>query len=244
MQLQDLDREIRNILRDPTIESHITTWLNAAMYELAGQFEIPALRLMTPATLAVVNTNWLYNVVTTPTHASGYVFHKIVFRVASATTTRGFFLGDTLSALDALDYLHVTTGTTVTRVAIEGNMLGTYPMANDSLRLWFYRQPIDMVAPTDEPDGMSDEFRYRVLVPMVVLKAFRVFPQLINEAGQGSNEVQTLAWWELRLRQGLIGDGAQTGWLDFLHKRSPLAGRPPYLHYQYSRVPAVAGERR
>ena len=204
------------------------------MLELAGQFEIPALRLRTPATLTTVNTEWLYNMSAAVHVTTGYVFHKIVFRIASATKTRGFYLNDTLSALDAVDYLHATTGAAVTRLAVEGSTVGIYPKAPDSLKVWFYRKPIEMDDPTDEPDGMTPEFSYRVLIPMVILKAFRVYPELVSE-GDGDNS-RSVVWWSERLRAGLVGDGAQIGWLDAIRKESPLAVRSPYLRFHYSQV--------
>ncbi len=232
MNLAELTLELKQVLRDPTAEASFPTWLNQAVSELSGQYDLPVLRLRVPAILSTSASAWLYDL-SDALHPSGYAYQKKVFRIASSTQTNGYILEHNLQALDDADATgysgtHTDTGTEVLRVAIEGNQLGIYPMvASQDLALWFYRQPVAMSADTDEPDGIDGEWQYRVLIPFVVLRAFRVYPELTTESI--TDGTRALRLWEGRLQAGLYGDGFQQGWVHSLAKQRGVRTRGPAL---------------
>jgi hypothetical protein len=141
---------------------------------------------------------------------------KRLFRVTSETFQQGVALESDPGWIDDADFAHTATGDSVQRIAVEGDQLLTYPMANDTLQLYFYRRPLDMEQDTDEPDGVPEPYHYAVLVPKVVLRAFRVYPDLAAEVA-GDN-TKALLLWQNRLTVGLYGDGTQVGMIPYLVK--------------------------
>jgi len=231
MNFAQLQLECKSVLRDPTTESSIPVWLNDSMDEIAAQFEIPALRLHKPATLATTDTEWVYDIATTVTPPVGHpewVFHKKAFRIASAHTPLGFVMETPFTVLDDVDFAHTTTGTNVERIAVEDDTIGVYPLANDTLQVWFYRRPVHMVADDDVPDGMPTDYAYKVLIPKVVLRAMRDYPE-IQEYGERGDNTRTLARWTQLLHQGLYGSGYEIGLVDYLRKQRGVFVRGPAL---------------
>jgi hypothetical protein len=218
MNFAQLQTEVRSVVRDPTVETSIPVWINQVIGELAFQWDIPVLRLRTPATLTTTTATWLYNL-SACTHPSSYVYHKKVFRVASEEVEQGFLIESPMTLLDDADFTHNDTGDSVQRVAIEGSQIGVYPLAADSLSLWFYRQPVAMSADADSPDGIDADFHYRLIVPMVVIRAMRLYPDYAFEAPAANTSA--LQWWTQRLNAGLYGDGFQQGWVHTLRKERP-----------------------
>jgi len=217
--LADLQKEIRNVRPDSSIESSLTTWLNHAMDEIAAMYELPLLRLKTPASLATVNTEWRYNI-TDATHPDGFTYMKNVFRITSSTFEHGFTVEEDWGALDSLDRDHSDTGTSVQRVFLDGGSLGVWPMANDTLDLWWYRRPTAMAQLNDEPDGLPAEFHYKVLVPYVIVhRALRFYPDDLGYAVAGDNTKAMLRWQGI-LNQGLYGDSVQIGLIPYLTKQN------------------------
>lgn len=215
MTLDELTLEIKQVCRDPSMEQSITTWLNQAVLELAGSYELPTLRLRTAATLAVTTSNYLYSL-SAATHSSSYVYMKRCFRITSSTVEQGFALEPSVTLLDDVDADHSDTGTSVQRVAVEGDQVAIYPKATENLSVWFYRKPVNMAAGTSEPDGIPESYHYRVLVPMVVLRAMRLYPDF--PTATVGDETKALQWWTARLNAGLYGDGVQPGMLHFIQK--------------------------
>jgi hypothetical protein len=221
MTLLELQNEVRKTLRDPTIEQDITGWLNQAITELAESFDLPALRLRVPAVLTTDASTWLYDL-TEADHPDGYEYMKRVWRVSSSSVPQGFALERDLTAFDDLDPAHDDTGDAVQRVVVDETNISIYPMANDSLNIWHYRRPVDLEDDDDEPDAFPAGHHYRVLIPAVVLKAFRVYPDLPTEI-PGDN-TRALALWQQRLQAGLYGDGTHLGLLPSLAKAASPAG--------------------
>ena len=229
MTLAELMLEVRNILRDPTIESSIPTWINQASLELASQYEIPLLRLREPATLATTATDWLYDL-SEATHTRGYEYHKKVWRVASSSQTNGYPIELSIDAFhdaDSTGYsaTHTDTGTEVQRVAVEGDQLAIYPMAAQDLSLWYYRKPFEVEDDDDIPEVPDSGHHYTLLVPLVVLKAFRVYPDLaLDTAGDNTRALQR---WDGLRKAGLFGDGFSIGYVSSLQKQRGVHTRGP-----------------
>ncbi len=236
MTLDEISTEVRGILRDPTVEASLTTWTNDIMLELATQFEIPLLRLRQPATLTTTTTDWLYDL-SEATHVLGYEYHKRVWRITSSTQTTGFVLESDLQALDDADSTgystsHTDTGTSVQRVAVENGQLGIYPMASDTLNLFFYRKPWTVEDADDEPEVPDAGFHYSLLVPLLVLRGFRVYPELVSDNPNDNTRALTL--WQSRKNSGLYGDGSSQGYIPWLQKQRGVHVRGPRLGSQLS----------
>jgi hypothetical protein len=212
-----LKTELRSVLRDPDVENALGAWINDVILELAGEYELPTLRLREPASLVTTTSNWVYNLSAATHPTTGYAYLKRVWRVTSATLQQGFGIEPEFVAFDDIDRAHTQTGTAVQRVAIEGDQVGIYPKAVDTLALWFYRRPIAMSADTDVPDGIPEPYHYKVIVPMVVLRAMRLYPDDLAFALPGDN-TRALARWSAMLNQGLYGDGTQIGMLHYIQK--------------------------
>jgi hypothetical protein len=216
MNLAELNTEIRNVVRDPTVEASINGWINDVLLQLASDLDFPALRVRTPGTLAVTPSAWLYDL-SDVDHVDDFVYQKKVFRVTSATFTQGLSLDDTFETLDDIDPDHDDTGANVERIAIEGDQLGVYPLTTDTLSLWFYRRPATLSADTDTPTWMPEAFHSRVIVSHVVLRAFRLFPDLSAETPE--DNVRALSRWQGLANQSLYGDGNHMGLVHTFHQQ-------------------------
>lgn len=226
MNLSQLEIELHMVLRDVTVQQSFPTWLNQSMLELAQSYELPDLKLKTPAVLTTVNTEWQYDIFDDVAHPQGYVYLKKLFRVTNPSDDdRNVPIARSIQAIDELDKDHNETDTEITKIGIEGRTLAVHRMATDSLNLWFYRRPVDMVNSTDEPDGLDRQYHYTVLIPHVVLRAFRIYPDLAV-ATFGEN-TRALQWWSGRLRAGIYGDASTIGLLSNLAKNRPPQIRGP-----------------
>jgi hypothetical protein len=230
MNLGRLKTELQSVLQEPTVESSFTDWLNDAVLELAGQYEIPALRLHTPAFLPTTTSDWQYSVRDAQHDNPEFIYMKRVVRVASAARPQGIPIEPSLMSFDDFDPEHSQSGSQVQRVAVEGETLAIFPKADDSLSLWFYRRPLDMADDEDEPEIPDEAFHYRVLVPMVVLRALRLYPEDRPQSVMGDN-TKLLQLWQARLTDSLYGNGSLIGWLQKLqgqrgiHLRGPRWGQ-------------------
>lgn len=225
----DIKTELKEVLHDPSVEASFDVWLNEAIRELSYQFELPALRLKLPATLTTTTADWQYNISAATPPATGHAYQKLVYKITNSAHEFGMQVDRDVQIIDRLDPDHDDTGNDVDRVAVEDNtddaVVAIYPKANDTLSLWYYRTPVDMDTDAKFPDGIPAAFHLRVLVPMVVLRAFRGYPDLATES-EGDN-TRALQLWQLRLNQGLYGDGFQIGMVPSLRKSRPLQVRGP-----------------
>ena len=222
MNLAELQTELRIILRDPSVESSFTVWINDELLQLAQEFDFPGLKLQTPASLVCINTAYLYNL-SAATHASLFTFHKKLWKVHHPNTLQGIRIERTLRAIDILDPAHTATGTNITTVGTEYEQLATHPMANQTLSLWFYRRPLALVADNDAPTWLPDSFHFKVIMPRVVLRAMRLYPELAT--ADGGDSTRALQLWSERLRQGMYGDGYSIGLLEALDLPMRFRGR-------------------
>lgn len=216
MNLGELTKEFKIFIQDPTIDSSLTFWFNDEMLQLAMQYELPKLKLKTPASLVTTEADWQYDLVDDVTHASNYVFQKNLLRVTNSAHDRGMPIHSEIETIDRIDPDHDDTANDVDRVAIEDTTIAIYPKANDTLSLWFYRKPVDMADDSDEPDGLDEAWHQRVLIPRVVLRAMRVYPDLA--LANDSDNTRALLYWQNQLKIGLYGDGYSIGLIHALKK--------------------------
>ncbi|MDI6854395.1 MAG: hypothetical protein QME75_12420 [Deltaproteobacteria bacterium] len=191
MNLEELEQELDVIIQEASLKPHFRTWLNQAVEEVAADFHLPGLKLLEPHPLPVSTDKWLYDL---PEN-----FHKEVFRVRRGNMEPVALLR-TMADLDRLDPDHDELGPQVTRAAAEAGRIGVFPKADDTLWLWYWRKPTPMERPQDEPDGIPPAFHYRVLIPKVVIKNFKLLQDLMVQPPHPS-----LAWWQEEYRSGLFG---------------------------------------
>jgi len=168
------------------------------------ELELPGLRLKLPATLTTTTSNWQYNISAATPPATNHDYMKQVFKVSNSAHLKGIGIDRDVQVIDEIDPDHDETGNDVNRVAIEeltdDAVIAVYPKANDTLNLWYYRQPVDMSATTDTPDGIPSYYHRKALIPLIVLKAFRVYPELATEVrGDGT---RALEYWNILAASG------------------------------------------
>lgn len=192
MNLEQLENELDLIIMDRTLKPRFRDWLNQAVEEIATDFHLPGLRTMEPWRLAVNADNWLYDM------PENYL--KSVYRVARGTDFYPVTILRDIAELEGLDPGHREVGEDVNCVGITGAKIGIYPKANDILWLWYYRRPIPMENPQDEPDGIPPAFHGRVLIPKVVIRNFKLIQDMMTQPPHKS-----LEWWLEEYKTGLYG---------------------------------------
>jgi len=276
--LARLRSELALIVLDDSLEPYFKDWINDAVLDLASDFDLPGLRLLSPINLVCTTANWLYNppdsmgeiatiaitnggtgysegdiltiveagavgaevvvtevaagVVTAvkltdggnnyttgagkPTLGGGnddctievaalsstqVAFHKNLFQ-ARDSEWNDIYVCKRWEELDALDIDHDETGDHISHIGVtqDDSMLGIYPKANETIRLWFYKKPTPLAEEGDEPTCIPEEYRLRTIIPKVVIKNFKYLQDLMAQAPH-----QSLLWWEEELRRGLYG---------------------------------------
>ena len=223
MNLSQLRTELQVILPQPTVSypESLLAFLNDEMSQLSYQFDLPALKLKRPATLTTTTAEWLYSMSTDIVHPDGYQYQKMVFRATlPADDDSALNIYREIRIIDERDPDHDDSESFHSDIAVEDDAIAVYPLAANTINLWWFRKPIDMVNDNDEPDGLPPEFHYRVLIPRVVLRCFKVWPELGTEGGP-QDSLRALQLWTNRLQAGLYGDGGQMGLLDSLRKSRP-----------------------
>jgi hypothetical protein len=219
MTLAELMEEIGNIVVDASLESFYKRWINEAILEIAADHALPALRLNEPAILAVTTDTWLYDVPDT--------YQKQLFRAADSEYGLIHILSD-LSYLDGRDIEHAETGDHVTHLAVRDRKIGVFPLATESIKLWFYELPTPLDAPDNIPTCIPTAYHSRVIIPRVVVKNFRVLQDMIVAAPH-----QSIMFWQEEYRQGLYGaPRGDIGMLNFLAREKPPrrhGGRDPIM---------------
>jgi len=209
MNLGELERALKLSVQDRSLEDQFPAWINNAILELAADFELPALKLRTPYTLSITTATWLYDL---PAN-----FHKKLFRCADANYNE-IRQYRHIDYLDRLDMDHDETGDHPTAVATvegdEGNQIGVYPKATDTLYLWYYKRPTLLVSPADTPSCIPDSYHARVIIPKAVLKAFEHLQDQVENF-----DIKGLQYWQGKLAAGLRGSPSEgIGLINYLSK--------------------------
>jgi hypothetical protein len=209
MTLAEMEQALKVVVQDQSLAPQFTRMLNDALLEVAADFDLPALRRLTPLEFPVTTDTWLWPLPDT--------FHKGLFRCADVDWN-WVRIRRSLDDLDRRDLDHDEMGDRVTNVAVADTgadkYLGIFPLANDTLRLWFYEKPVQMVKADDSPRCLPAEYHDRVLVTKCILKNFQMFTDFIEDGPQKS-----LVYWENQYNQGLYGSrGGDIGLINFLVK--------------------------
>lgn len=217
MTLAEMEQELDLIVRDGSLTPYFKTWLNEALFILAADFDLPALRRITFYSFPVNQGNWIF---TLPND-----YHKNLFLCLDGNRNP-VTICYRVEELMALDPEHLEAGERVTHTAVndtgEDKELLVFPKADDTLKLWYYRKPNLLDLPTDSPRCLPPEFHHRVLIPKVVIKNYQLLLDLTANPPH-----QSLAYWEALYQRGLYGaPRGEIGLINYLAK----AGGPPQRH--------------
>jgi hypothetical protein len=214
MNLGEMEQRLALIVRDSSLEPEFARMINDAILELAADFDLPALKLLTPVNLPVTADNWIYPL---PEN-----YHKKLFKVMDSDWSPVGIVRS-VDDLDKLDPDHDETDTHVTRVAVHDTgvtkSLCVYPKAGDTLRLWYYEKPAVLTDPEDSPDCIPHEFQERVIFPKIIIKNFQLLLDQVENP-----DFKSLQYWEGKQREGLYGSAA--GPIGFINWIFKLQGGP------------------
>jgi len=202
-------------------DNFFKAWINDAILKIATEFDLPALKRIEPFNLPVASTGWLA--------ALPEVFCKKVFKVRTSAWGKVHLL-DCVADIDALDEDHDTTGDAITHVAIhtERRMLGYYPKADDTARLWFFDRPTPLDLPNDPLTCIPEAYQRSVVIPKAVIIAF---PHLQDMGVQTPNP--SLTFWHSEYSKGLYG--SPKGEIGMVHYLA--AQQKPRVHLGRQHLP-------
>jgi hypothetical protein len=129
--------------------------------------------------------------------------------------------------LRSMDTDHSETGDNVTHINVEEKDLSIYPMATETIYLWYWRRPVQMADSWDTPDGIPEDFHERVIIPKTMVKVFEMQANMtFKQAPFGS-----LEYWRRKYKEGILGsDLGDPGMVNFFSKSTPprrKGGRDP-----------------
>ena len=191
MNLGELESALNMAVLDKSLVGSFAAWINIALLELAAALDLPALKTTTPTSLSVTTATWLY--------ALPADFHKRLFRCVDGNYSevqRCRVLDD----LDRLDIDHDETGDNVTAVAVTESQIGVYPLANDTLRLWYFKKPVALVRASDVPTCIPEAYHSRVILPKTILKAYEHLQDQVENF-----DIKGLQYWQGKLAAGVYG---------------------------------------
>ena len=209
MNLEAMERLMAVVVQDDSLAPEFARKINDSILEVAADFDLPALKMIAPVSLPVTSADWLYEL---PED-----FHKHLFRCADRdyipVKVHGHF-----EDLDRLDINHDEVADRITSVAVaysgDKPHLGIFPMADDTLHLWYYRKPAVLKKPEDVCDCIPPEFQERVLFPKVVIKNYQLLQDQIENF-----DPKPLTYWEGKLKEGFYGSPqGPIGFINFLAK--------------------------
>ena len=217
MNLGQLESELALYVQDSSLETHFKSWLNNAVYEIANDFFLPALRLKEPTSLTVTESDWLYDLPDT--------YMKKVFKAYDSDYNK-IIIKRSLDDLDELNIEHDETADHVTHIAVRDTQIGIFPMAAETIKLWFYKKPTDLAKDTDELTCIPAQYHSRVVISKVIIKAYHLLMDLSSQQPDKS-----LSWWRNNYSEGLFGSpNGDVGMLNcFARDKKPRrhGGRDP-----------------
>ena len=225
MNLKALAELIDGITQDASVAPFVTDWINEAILQVASDIELPALRLVTPESVTVDNSSWIW-----PLSAK---FHKLLFRCgyldAASFQFKKVTVHDRIE--DLMDRDHTKVEDRITSVCTflqedptgggQKAYLGIYPLpaAPVDLLTWFYQLPLKLSKPADVCGCIPPEYHERVIPPYVIVKNYQwIVDRVVNVSIQG------LTYWEGKVNEAMVGrEGGPLGLRYYLAK---LKGRP------------------
>jgi len=165
MNLKAMEDLLEMIVEDDSLTEQFGPWINATILAIAADFELPALKLLSPTTLDVDNSSWIW-----PMPED---FHKKLFRcnfVDDNGQTRKVRVYDRRDDLEFRDHTRVESAVGSVATAVQGEnhslLIDPLPAALTTLNLWYYRKPKVLSKPGDVCDSIPAEFHgFRYLMP-------------------------------------------------------------------------------
>lgn len=193
MTFAELKAYIHLVVTDVSLQPYFGDWINNAIYEIANDFPLPALKLKEPESLAVtIAGGWLYDLPAT--------YMKNLYKCADSDYNK-VTIHRSLDDIDSLDIDHDQEGTLVSDVAVRDTQIGVYPLADDTLYLWYYELPTTLTDDADVCTCIPKQYHKRVIVPKVVIENFELLSDMSVNLPHKS-----LEWWKNKYREGLYGD--------------------------------------
>ena len=211
MNLADMEAGLNRIVRDSELAKNFTAQINAAILEIATDFDLPALKTITPLSLPVTTAAWLYDL---PAE-----YHKGLYRCLNGAWETVVIKRD-LDALNGMDPDHDESETRVTHVGVsdtgESKKIATYPKANDTLYLYCYEKPTVLVNPGDVCVCIPAAYHERVILSKCIIKNFEVFLDSIEDG-----PMKSVMYWKARYREAMFGEiHGDIGLINYLVKAS------------------------
>lgn len=217
MNLGELEAELALYVQDDDIATHFKAWINNAVTEIANDFSLPALKLKESVDLVCTESDWLYDM------DSSYM--KKLYKCYDSNYNK-ITIKSRLGEIDDLDVEHSDTGSNITHVAVRDTQIGVYPMADETIKLWYFKKPTDLVSDSDELTCIPKQYHDRVIIPKIIVKAYHLLMDLSSQPPH-----QSLSWWVAKYRAGLYGEvGGDIGMINVLaRERKPIrhGGRDP-----------------
>lgn len=217
MNLGELEAELALYVQDDSLATHFKEWINSSVYEIANDFNLPALKLKEPVDLVCTESGWLYDL------PDSYM--KNLYKCYDSDYNK-ITIKSRLGEIDILDIDHGDVGENVTHIATRDTQAGIYPMADETIHLWYYKKPTDLSADSDELTCIPKQYHSRVVISKVIIKAYHLLMDLASQSPH-----QSLAWWVANYNAGLYGSpGGDIGMLNvFARDRRPktTGGRDP-----------------
>jgi len=214
MNLAEMQESLAVVVQDKSLQPLFIGMINKAILKTVAEFDLPALKLVTPVTLAVTTADWIYNL---PAN-----YHKRLFRCVDSTYST-VNIHHRVEALDDRDIDHDEIGDHVTDVVAEDTgvlkKLYVYPRATETLYLWYYRKPLVLVNPGDVCDCIPEEFLEEVLFPQIIIKNYQLLQDQVENF-----DLKPLQYWEGKRREGLYG--SPQGSIGFINWIIKLRGGP------------------
>lgn len=211
MNFGEMKTEVASIIQDSSLVNSYGTWINDAILELAADFDLPTLKLVTPVSLSVATAQWLW-----PLAAD---FHKKLFKCGYYDADGNLTACQVYQHIDELAYRnHTETGDYVAEVAVavdgDDHYLGIYPLAAATLSLWYYRKPAVLSLPEEIPDCIPASYHRRVIIPKAVLRGYQFLQDQVENF-----DPKPLQLWQGELARGLYGArGDSIGLINYLAK--------------------------
>lgn len=225
MNLKELEDYIHSITQEDALRPYYPAWINDAILQVASELELPALKLITPATVAITDvTTWLWAM---PTN-----FHKKLFRCEFVDTDgllKKITVRERIEDLEYRDHTIVrdpiTSVATVLQEGATGGQevfLGIYPLPLTvpvTLNLYYYQLPRKLTAPGDVCGCIPPEFHEAVIPPLVLVRNYqRILDQVID------TDMKGLSYWETKVNEGL--NGREMGTIGLKAYIAKLRGKP------------------
>lgn len=213
MNLEQMEAELGIIIKDGSLKPLLRGWINDAILEVATDYDLPPLALADPYSLGVDTSKWLWPLPGT--------FHKKLFMVkymdSSGNERRLHHIHKDPTHIKSKN--HTRTGDRVHEVSVvpQGSSfyLGIYPLAAQSLYLWFYQKPAVLTEDADICDCIPFNFVPQVIYPKLIIKNFQF---IVDQVVDFPISAGPLQYWQGELRKGLHGaPGFGTGLLGYFN---------------------------